>query len=306
MEIRRSILSVPGHIVKMHDKAAHSEADVIMFDLEDSVPVGSKKVARENIVDSIRRLDWSGKLLSLRINAVDTSFAYGDVIYCVEHCGSMLRSLVLPKVNHEGDIHFLARLLNGIESNLSPGHPISIEACIETAQGLERISRIAEASSRLKSLVFGIADFTASIGAPLTTLSAHGEDDTSNHSGHRWHYILNRIVTAAKSHGLYAIDAPYGNFQDEEGLIDSARMSRLLGFDGKWVIHPGQISIVNEAYSPSEHEIELAKQILEAHKEAEINGRGAASKEGHMIDNATVRLAEKVWEFAIQLGNIAS
>lgn len=304
MEIRRSILSVPGHIDKMHIKASTCQADVIMFDLEDSVPLDLKKKARETVVQSIRSLDWSNKLVSIRVNAIDTPYAYEDVIFCVEHCGSVIRSIVLPKVNHEGDIHFLDRLLLGIERNLHFQKTVSIEASIETASGLERIREISSSVSRLKSLVFGIADYTASIGAPLTSLSGHGDDRDRLSPGQRWHYVLSRIVMTAKSNNLYAIDAPYGNFTDEKGLRESASTSRLLGFDGKWVIHPDQIATVNDVYSPSDAEIERAKQIIEIHHKALSKGRGAASEKGSMVDSATLRLAEKIWSLAVQLGKV--
>jgi len=302
MEIRRSILSVPGHVTKMHAKAAQSNADVIMLDLEDSVPADSKECARKTIVNSINSLDWRDKLLTLRINSVDTSYAYEDIIYIVERCNSALKSIVVPKVNHEGDIYFLDRLLNSLELKLESKNQIKLEASIETAKGLERIREIASSSCRLVSLVFGIADYTTSIGAPLVSMSGHGENDDILYPGNRWQYVLSRLVTVAKAYNLFAVDAPYGNFKDLEGLRKSAFTSRLLGFDGKWVIHPNQIDTVNEVYAPSKEEIERAQKIIELHLKAEKGNKGAVALDGHMIDSATLHLAQKIWDTANKLG----
>lgn len=294
MKPRRSILSVPGHIEKMHAKARGSAADVVMLDLEDSVPVNAKEAARALIVESLTNMDWQDKIISVRCNGLETPFGYRDIVEVGEHAGHALDTMVIPKVHHPGDIHFVDRLLHGIEMNQGIGRKIGIEASIESAQGLENVSRIAGSSDRVQTLVFGIADFSESIGIRLASISGHGEDDEEIYPGHRWHFVLSRIVMAAKANGLAAIDSPFGNFKDRDGLRRSCAMASALGYDGKWVIHPSQINVVNEVFSPSTEDIERAKKIIQAHEEAVLSGRGAVAVEGRMVDKATVRLAEKL------------
>ncbi len=302
MKPRRSNLSVPGHVAKMHAKAAESAADVVMLDLEDSVPLEAKESARQQVIDSLLHLDWSKKTVTVRINALDTPFAYRDLIEVVEQAGPVLDAIVLPKVNHEGDIHFADRLLTGIA--LAKGGPdqIGLEASIETAVGLLHASAIVNASPRVKTLVFGIADYSASIGARLVSISGHGEKEEELYPGHRWHFAISKMVMNAKAAGKLAIDAPYGNFKDEEGLRRSAVMACALGCDGKWAIHPGQIAAINEVFTPSKEDIELAAKVIQANEEAKNAGRGAVAVEGRMVDQATVRLATQLWEQARHLG----
>jgi malyl-CoA/(S)-citramalyl-CoA lyase len=300
----RSILSVPGHVQKMHPKAHDSAADNVMFDLEDSVPMDQKENARKQVVQSLLAMDWQHKTVTVRINALDTPFAYRDLIDIVEEAGHLLDAVVIPKVDHPGDIHFVHRLLNGIEMDRQPSAHVAIEASIESARGLERVSDIARASKRLVSLVFGVADYSASVGARLVSVSGHGEAETETYPGHRWHFPLSRIVMAAKANGLSAIDATYGNFKDPEGLRIAAVMSNALGCDGKWVIHPAQIDIVNDVFSPTPEDIERARAVMTAHQSAVENGRGAVSVDGRMVDNATIRLARQLYEQARRLGLI--
>lgn len=304
MKPNRSILSIPGHIEKMHIKARESDTDVIMLDLEDSVPVDAKSEARQQVARSLVQMDWGHKSVSVRINSTDTPFCYRDVIDVVESAGERIDTIVLPKVNHASDVHFLSVLLDGIEQARSFQKAIGIEACIETTQGLEQISQIAAASPRLRSLVFGIADYTASVGARLVSISGHGESEAELYPGHRWHYPLSRMVQAAKAYGLLAIDAPYGNFKDSEGLARSATMACALGCDGKWAIHPAQIAVLNQVFSPSKEDIERAARVLAAAREADLNGRGAIAVEGRMVDQATIRLARQLWNHAELLGLI--
>jgi len=292
---RRSILSVPGHKEKMYTKAAQSEADVVMLDLEDSVPLDAKDLARTMVAKSLENFDWNKKVVSVRINNLDTPFAYKDILH-VGSKKSCLNSLVIPKVDDIADIHFVARFLDGIELDKQIEVPVKIEASIETAKGLSNINSIAKSSNRLISLVFGIADYTASVGARLVSLSGHGDDNENVYPGHRWHFALSRIVMAAKANDLLAIDAPYGNFKDKTGLAKSASMARALGCDGKWAIHPDQLTCINDCFSPLPEDIEKAKTILNACKNNKRND--VVAIDGHMIDQATVRLARKTWEMA--------
>ena len=301
MRPRRSILSVPGHLAKMHQKAALSEADVIMLDLEDSVPWEEKERARQCVIQSLSALDWGRRTVTVRVNSTDTPFAYRDVIDVAAAAGSLIDSVVLPKTDHPGDVYFVSRLLDGIEKEQGIENPIGIEAIIESASGLAHVEGIARSSRRLQTLVFGIADFSASIGARLVSLSGHGEDE-SVYPGHRWHFAMSRLVMAAKANQLLAIDAPYGNFKDHKGLEASAVMSCALGFDGKWAIHPAQIGLINRVYAPAPADIQRARKVIEAFEQAQQVGRGAAALEGRMIDHATYRLARQMRDQAKFLG----
>ena len=298
MKPRRSTLSVPGHIEKMHVKASQRDVDVIMLDLEDSVPVDAKESARTRVIQSIHALNWQDTILTVRINGLDTPFGYRDLLEVAETGGPRIEAVVVPKVNHPGDIHFISRMLDGIETAKGFLKRINIEAIIESAEGLEQVSQIAKASDRLITLVFGIVDYSASIGARLVSISGHGEKEEEIYPGHRWNFEMSRIVMAAKAHGLLAIDAPYGNFKDPIGLQRSAALACALGYDGKWAIHPDQIDIVNQVFSPSKEDVDRAVKVLAAHKKAREEGLGAVAVAGRMVDQATVRLAKQLYEQA--------
>jgi citrate lyase beta subunit len=302
MKANRSVISVPGHVQKMHLKASESSADVIMLDLEDSVPLEAKETARRQVLETLQNIDWGKKKVSLRINSLDTPFAYRDLMEIVEEAGAKLDTIVVPKVNHPGDIHFVDRMLDGIELARQLSGTIGIEASIETAEGLAEVRAIAGASRRLQTLVFGIADYSASVGARLISISGHGENEAEIYPGHRWHFALSRMVMAAKANSLLAIDAPYGNFKDNDGLQLSAIMAGALGCDGKWAIHPNQLEDINRIFSPSKEDIDRAIIILQAARRAQQQSRGAIAVDGRMIDQATVRLAQRLYDQAFQLG----
>jgi len=302
MKPRRTVLSVPGHIEKMHDKALNSGSDAVMLDLEDSVPVDIKTEARGRVIQSLMNRNWSRKTVLFRMNGLDTPFGYRDILEVVEAAGPVIDAVVVPKINHPGDIHFVSRMLDGIEMNQGWTRRIGIEASIETAAGLEAVSEIAKASNRIETLIFGVADYSASIGARLVSISGHGEKESEIYPGHRWHFAMSRMAMAAKANGLLAIDAPYGNFKDPAGLKQGAAMACALGYDGKWAIHPDQIEIINQTFSPSTEDIERAKKVLDAFRQASNQGLGAVAVEGRMVDQATVRLAELLWKQAEHLG----
>ena len=297
MKPRRSNLSVPGHVTKMHGKASESNADVIMLDLEDSVPIDEKKNARAQVINSLLSLNWEKKTVTVRINSLDTPFAYRDLIEVAEAAGHIIDAIVIPKVNDPADIFFADKLLSGIEMETGR-REVGLEASIETAEGLMRAREIVQASSRTKTVVFGIADYSASIGARLVSISGHGEKEEDLYPGHRWHFALSNMVMHAKAYGRMAIDAPYGNFKDTDGLRKSAVMACALGCNGKWAIHPSQIDVINEVFTPSADEIALAKKVINADAQARSEGRGAIAVEGRMVDQATVRLAKQLWEQA--------
>ncbi len=302
MKPNRSILSVPGHVRKMHAKAAESAADVIMLDLEDSVPQEAKESARTQVLESLRTIDWRKKTVSIRINSLDTPYAYRDLLEIIEAAGENVHSIVVPKVNHPGDIHFVDRMLDGIELARQLPGTIGIEASIETAEGLAEVRAIAGAARRVKSLVFGIADYSASIGARLVSISGHGENEAEIYPGHRWHFALSRMVMVAKANGLLAIDAPYGHFKDIEGLQQSAVMAGALGCDGKWAIHPTQLETINKVFSPTQEDIDRAVTVLEAVRAARQQLRGAVAVDGRMVDQATLRMAQRLYDQACHLG----
>lgn len=298
MKPRRSIISVPGHIQKMHNKASLSNVDVVMLDLEDSVPISEKANARNIVCESINSIDWYAKTLTVRINGLDTPFAYKDIIEVVKNAGEKLVSIVIPKVDTLKDIHFVDCLLSQLEMELDINNKIGLEISIESALGIENISELAKASDRNQTLVFGIADYSASIGARLVSISGHGENEEDIYPGHRWNYVISKIVTTAKANNLLAIDAAYGNFRDLIGLEKSAQISSALGCDGKWAIHPDQIDVINNVFTPSKEEIERAVRIIKAHNEAKAEGKGAVALDGRMIDHATIRMATKLYEQA--------
>ena len=303
MKPRRSILSVPGHMEKMHRKALPGVADVVMLDLEDSVPLDAKDAARDQVIRTLLAQTPGKRTIAVRINGIDSAMGYRDLLEVVTAAGERIETVVVPKVNHPGDIHFVDRLLTGIELHKKRATPIGIEASIETAEGMEQVSAIARASRRIRTLTFGIADYSASVGARIVSISGHGENEETIYPGHRWNYALSRMVMAAKANGAMAIDAPYGNFKDVEGLKRSASMACALGCDGKWAIHPDQIDTINQVFSPTEEEIQRAKTILDADADARSRGRGAVAVDGRMVDQATVNLARQLWEQAKQLNS---
>ena len=295
MTPRRSILSVPGHIEKMHLKALPGPADVVMLDLEDSVPLEAKDAARDQVIRTLLAQAPGKRTIAVRINGIDSAMGYRDLLDVVSTAGDRIDTVVVPKVNHPGDIHFVDRLLSGIELHKQLATPIGIEASIETAEGMERVSEIARASRRIRTLVFGIADYSASVGARIVSISGHGENEEAIYPGHRWNFALSRMVMAAKANGALAIDAPYGNFQDPEGLKRMAGIACALGCDGKWAIHPDQVEPINRVFSPSAQEIQRAQKILAADAAARAEGKGAVAVDGRMVDQATVNLAQQLW-----------
>lgn len=301
MKPRRSILSVPGHVEKMHPKARQSRADVVMLDLEDSVPPEAKEIARTAVVNALRTIDWGAKIVTARINALDTPFGYRDLLVLAEEAGERLDAVVIPKVDDRADIHFADKMLTGIEMARGLSARIGLEAIIESARGLANVGEIAAASDRLATLIFGVADYSASIGARLASISGHGEKEEDLYPGHRWHFAMSRLVMAAKAHGLMAIDAPYGNFKDTSGLRRAAVMAAALGCDGKWAIHPEQLDTINAVFSPAPADIERARRVIAAYSEAQAAGRGAVSVDGRMVDRASLRLAQQLWEQARHL-----
>ena len=276
----------------MQAKSATLEADQVLFDLEDATAPSEKVGARAVVVESLRTLDFGRRAVTVRVNGTDTQWCYRDGVDVVEQAGDRLDTVILPKVESAGDVLFLDRLLSQIE--LARGWQVGrtgIEVLIESASGLQQVDAIAAASPRLEALIFGPGDLSASLGLGQLTIGTM----ESAYAGDIWHYALVRLLVAARVNGLLAIDGPYAAFADLDGLERSARRTAALGFDGKWVIHPSQIDVVNRVYSPDPETYARAEGILAAYRQAtEGEGRGAVRFEGEMIDEATRKMAEAV------------
>jgi citrate lyase beta subunit len=275
----------------MAEKALASEADAVFLDLEDAVAPDEKPGARAKIVRAISELDWRGRPALYRANALDTPYFYRDVIEVVEEAGDGIDAVMVPKVNRPEDLHVVATLLSQLElaGGLDPGK-IRIEGQIESAEGLINADAIARTTERLTALHFGPGDFAASLRMPQSSIGTMDEWDEV-YPGHRVHYAMQRIVVAARAAGVRAVDGPVADYRDEEGLRKSSLLARSLGFDGKWCIHPAQIGVVNEVFSPTEREVEWAKKVVGAYEEANATGSGAITFDGQMIDAASIRLA---------------
>ena len=293
MGAARSLLAVPASNRKMVEKALASEADAVFLDLEDAVALEKKAGARDDVARAVMELDWGGRPTLFRANAIDTRWFYRDVIEVVEAAGDRLDAVLVPKVNRPEDLHAVAVLLAGIEleTDLPPGK-IALEAQIETAGGLTNIDAIARSTDRLGALHFGPGDFAASLGMPQTSLGTRDEWDEA-YPGHRFGYVMQRVVVAARAAGLRAVDGPVADHRDEEGLRAACRLARALGFDGKWCIHPAQIPVVNEVFSPTAGEISWAEKVVEAYEAAKEAGSGAVGVDGQMVDAASIRMARR-------------
>jgi citrate lyase subunit beta / citryl-CoA lyase len=288
---RRSCLAVPGSSARFLEKARGLAADEVFLDLEDAVAPAAKPDARQTVAAALNAGGWGGKIRAVRINDATTQWAYRDVIEVVEAAGRHLDVIVLPKVSGPAHVGWLDLLLGQIEQAIGgePGRRIGIEAQIEDARGLADVDAIAGASPRLEALVFGPADFMASVGMRSLCVGAEPAGYTG---GDAYHYARMRILVAARAHGLAAIDGPHLAVHDLGGLRRGAISAAALGFDGKWALHPTQIDAINEAFSPSQEEYERAELILDAYQHATtVRGRGAVMLGDEMIDEASRKLA---------------
>jgi citrate lyase subunit beta / citryl-CoA lyase len=274
----------------MLGKAQGLPADMIFCDLEDSVAPGAKESARANVVSALNEGGWSGKTRVVRVNDLTTKWTYRDVITVVEGAGANLDCIMLPKVQTAAQVHWLDLLLNQIEEvmGFEPGR-IGIEAQIENALGLSNVKDIAFASPRIETIIFGPADFMASINMPSLTVGAL----TPDYPGDPFHYVLFKILEAARARGVQAIDGPYLQIRDIDGFTQVAKKSAALGYDGKWVLHPGQIDAANEVYAPAQDSYDHAELILEAYS-WHTSDEGAVMLGDEMIDEASRKMAEVV------------
>jgi malyl-CoA/(S)-citramalyl-CoA lyase len=293
MRAERSMLFVPATRWEIIVKAVASEADSICVDLEDSVPVDAKEMSRSNVVRAFTELDFGTRVRTFRINALDTPFAYRDLIDVVEAAGNQIDQVMLPKCSGPGDVAFVSRLLSQIEAHSGIDREIGIEAQIETASGFTWLREIASASPRLRALIFGAGDYAASMRMPATGIGTRDAND-DEYPGHRWHAVMHAIVAAARTNGLRCVDGPYSDFRNLEGFEVACRTARVMGFDGKQCIHPGQLATVNRIFGPSPEEISHARRVVAAYDAAAATGRGAVSLDGQMVDEANVRMARVV------------
>lgn len=289
---RRSCLSIPGSSEKMLGKGPGIPADMVFLDLEDSVAPLEKEAARQKVVDAIRGNDWGDKVLCVRINAWDTQWTAYDVIEVVGQAGERLEEVMLPKVQAAAEVVALDLLLNQVEiaAGLPAGH-IGIEAQIETTRGLINVEEICAASPRLETIIFGPADFAASMEMPVLT----GGVQIPEYPGDHFHYVFSKILMAGRAHGLQVIDGPFLKIRDQDAFRDYCQRTRTLGYDGKWALHPDQVTILNELFSPTQEQFDRAWDILEAYEKATTEGdrKGAVMFGDEMIDEASRKMATK-------------
>ncbi|QYZ67819.1 MAG: malyl-CoA lyase [Gammaproteobacteria bacterium (ex Lamellibrachia satsuma)] len=314
--LHRSELAVPGSNMRMLEKAPKAGADLVFLDLEDSVAVPDKEQARKNVIHALNNFDWSDCSISVRINGLDTHFCYRDIIDVAEQAGDKLDTLLVPKVGRPSDLQFVALLLAQIETAKGL-KPINLHALIETAIGMANVEAIAQACpDRLEALVFGVADYAASTQARTVSMGGPNPNylmlDTPDENGNRqtylgnqWHFAMSRMIVACRAYGLRPIDGPFGDFSDPEGYLAVARAFAALGGEGKWAIHPSQIALANEVFSPGKAEVDRAQRIILAMDEAEAEGKGAVSLDGKMIDAASIKQAQVVLEKAKQISKQA-
>ncbi|WP_198654100.1 MULTISPECIES: HpcH/HpaI aldolase/citrate lyase family protein [Nocardia] len=287
---RRSELATPATNDRMFAKAAASDADLVFLDLEDAVAPALREQARAKAVTALNDQDWGSTARAVRINGIDTRWAYGDIIEIVTGARENLDTIIVPKVTAARDVWWVDVLLTQIEATLGLTEQIRLEVLIEDVAGVANAQAIATASPRLDALIFGAGDLSVSQRARVDT----NFKPRVSYPGDFWHYARMQVLTAARVGGLLAIDAPYPDFKDEKGYAEDAEHAAALGFDGKWAIHPAQIAIANEVFSPTEAEIQRARRNLDAYRAAEAQGLGATSVDGQLVDAAHVKLAEAV------------
>lgn len=301
----RSKLFLPGSQIKFFEKAAKGPADVVCLDLEDAVAPADKVQARTNVVRALNEVDFGEKIVTVRINGLDTHLAYRDIIDLVELGGERLDAIMIPKVGVAADLYAVDMLITQASKAVGRKKRIKLEVILETALGMTNIDEICGASKRLESVHFGSADYAASAGMRTTNIGGGNADyvmltdkdaagERQRHWNDLWHYPLIRMVAAARAHGITPIDGPFGDYNDPDGFRAQANRTAILGCEGKWAIHPNQVPLANEVFTPPAAEVEKAKAILAAMAEAQSSGAGAATYKGVLIDAASIRQAEVI------------
>lgn len=287
---RRSELATPASSEHMAEVAARSGADLVFLDLEDACAPSAKEGARATAVAALTNLDWGRSIRAIRINGLDTPWCYGDIIEVVTGARDALDVIIVPKALSARDVWWVDVLLTQLEAKLGLTRPIALEALIEEADGLLNVQEIARASPRLEAIIFGAGDLSASLQARVDG----NFQPTGHYPGDYWHAVRVQVLAAARAAGIAAIDAPYPGYQDADGYRTAATHAALLGFDGKWAIHPDQVPIANEVFTPSDDEVGEARQIVADYRSAEAEGLGAIGRGGKLVDAALMRHAENV------------
>lgn len=312
IRLHRSELAVPGSNTRMLEKAPDAGADAVFLDLEDAVAPDDKVQARKNIIEALNELDWSKCSVSIRINGLDSHYCYRDIVDIVEQAGDKLDTILVPKVGKPSELEYVELLLSQIEAAYGY-EPINLTALIETAMGMANVEAIAQSCpDRLEALHFGVADYAASTQARTTnmgganrdyTMLSHPDDkgNREHHWGDQWHFAMSRMMVACRAYGLRPIDGPFGDIEDQDGFLSVARSDAALGYEGKWAIHPSQIALANEVFSPAAEEVDRAKAIIKAMEEAAAEGKGAVSFKGRMIDAASIRQCQVLVDRANQI-----
>ena len=302
--LHRSELAVPGSNPSLFEKSAKSKADIIFLDLEDAVAPSDKEQARRNIITALNDVEWGTKTMMVRINGLDTHYMYRDVVDVVEAC-PRLDMILIPKVGVAADVYAIDMLVTQIETAKKRSKRIGFEVLIETALGMANVEAIAKSSPRLEAMSFGVADYAASTRARTTVIGGVNPDygvlaDKDAEGGRnyfwadQWHAAQTRMLIACRAYGLRPIDGPFGDFSDRDGYLAAAKRAAVLGYEGKWAIHPSQIEVANQVFTPSKAEVTKAQRILEAMDQAAKEGKGAVSLDGRLIDIASIRMAESL------------
>jgi malyl-CoA/(S)-citramalyl-CoA lyase len=300
--LHRSELAVPGSNPGMFEKAARSAADIVFLDVEDAVAPDDKEQARKNIIQGLNEIDWGAKTMMIRINGLDTHYMYRDVVDIVEAC-PRLDMILIPKVGVPQDVYAIDVMVTQIEAAKKRSKRIGFEVLIETALGMANVEAIAQSSRRLEAMSFGVADYAASTRARTTVIGGVNRDSgvltDKDERGNRqyfwtdpWHAAQTRMMVACRAYGLRPIDGPFGDFGDPDGYVAAANRAAVLGYEGKWAIHPSQIELANRVFTPSQAEVAKARRIVEAMAQAAREGKGAVSLDGRLIDIASIRMAE--------------
>ena len=300
--LHRSELAVPGSNPSMFEKAARCAADIVFLDLEDAVAPDDKEQARRNIIQALNEIDWGSRTMMIRINGLDTHYMYRDVVDVVEAC-PRLDMILIPKVGVPQDVYAVDVLVTQIEAAKRRDKRIGFEVLIETALGMANVEAIAQSSRRLEAMSFGVADYAASTRARTTVIGGVHRDSgvltDRDEQGNRqyfwtdpWHAAQTRMMVACRAYGLRPIDGPFGDFGDPDGYVAAANRAAVLGYEGKWAIHPSQIEPANRVFTPSPAEVAKARRIMEAMAQAAREGKGAVSLDGRLIDIASIRMAE--------------
>lgn len=305
--LNRCQLFGPGSRPAIFEKMAASAADVINLDLEDSVAPTDKDQARKNVIEAIGDVDWGTKTLSVRINGLDTPFWYRDVVDILENASDRIDQIMIPKVGCAADLYAVDALVTAVEAAKGRTKPIKFEVIIESAAGISHVEEIAAATPRLEAMSLGAADFAASMGMATTGIGGTQENyymhrESQKYWSDPWHWAQAAIVAACRTHGVLPVDGPFGDFSDDEGFRAQALRSATLGMVGKWAIHPKQVALANEVFTPSEAAVTEAREILEAMEAAKARGEGATVYKGRLVDIASIKQAEVIVRQAEKIG----